>query len=150
MATKTAARRPTIIKALSTIALASLGAVALAWMSITPAQANRTEATASFQGRATLEGESVPVGTPVSAYVRGVKVHETSTFDIDGDSVYSIDIGADDQNTEAIEGARDNDLIVFRIGEHRVEEGAIWHDGTIQTLDINGKSTEAPVTIATR
>lgn len=150
MATRSRSNRPAIVNVISTVALATFGALALVWMSIVPAQANRSNATASFQGRATVEGENVPVGTAVSAYVRGVKVDETSTFDIDGNSVYSIDIGTDDENTDVIEGARDSDLIVFRIGEHGAEESAIWRDGTVQTVNIDGKLRDEPVTIATR
>ena len=151
MATKFSTRRPAILTILSTAALATLGALALAWLSITPAQATDNSPTASFQGLATVEGEDVAIGTTVSAYVRGVKVHETRTFDIDGDSVYSIDIGADDTRTEAVEGARDNDLVVFYIDQRRADAGGIWHDGTIQYLDIDGQSAdEPPVTIAAR
>lgn len=150
MATKSSTRRPAIVTILSTLALASLGALALAWLSIQPAQADHNDPVASFQGQATVEGENVPVGTTVSAYVRGVKVDETSTFDIDGASVYSIDIGADDLSTEAIEGARENDLVVFRIADHRADKSAFWTNGTVQYLNIDGQTEEPPVTIAAR
>ena len=150
MATNTTTRRSTLASIFSTLALASLGAVALVWLSVQPAQANHNDPTASFQGLATVEGENVPVGTPVSAYVRGVKVMETQTFDIDGDSVYSIDIGRDDENTKAIEGARENDLVVFHIDGHRSARDAFWQNGTIQYLDIDGQTDEPPVTIAAR
>ena len=150
MATTSRIRRPAV-KLLSATVLATLGVLALVWLSIKPAQAVDHRPAACFHGKATIEGKGVPVGTTVAAYVRGVKVQETYTFDIDGNSVYSIDISADDASTEAIDGAREDDLVVFHISDRRADKSAFWHAGTVQYLDIDGQPNDAPsATIAAR
>ena len=148
MATKTS--RSARVKYLAVAALAPLCALAIAGVSAQSAQADQAVAKSSLQGQATVDGRKVVVGTPVTAWVRGEMVAETRTFDIDGMSVYSLEIARDDDNTLAIEGARESELITFRIHDHMAQETGVWLSGKSQFLDLHGDSEarEEPVTIA--
>ena len=148
MAHKT--RRSARLKNLVNAAALPLCAVALMGLGNSGAQATQSAPVTSFQGVATIDGHKVPAGTPVTAWVRGVKVVETHTFDIDGTSVYALEIGQDNEDTGIVEGARTSDLITFRVQGHPTHDTSLWHAYKSQFLDLNGDTTaeQSPITIA--
>ena len=84
----------------------------------------------SFWGTATLNGGNAPDGTIVSAWINGVKCTETATFTNIGQSVYTIDVPADDPDTSGVQGGVEGNTIVFQIGTLNADQTAIWHEGT--------------------
>ncbi len=92
----------------------------------------------SFYGLVEENGASVPVGTVISAWINGVQYAETGCLSYDGNSVYAMDVPADDPGTPGtIEGGLEGDSVVFKIGGIEANQTGIWHGGTNQELNLS-------------
>ena len=67
-------------------------------------------APATLQGHVLIDGETAPIGTPVTAIVDGTQIAETSTTGTDR-AVYKLIVPADDPVTPEREGAAVGDLV---------------------------------------
>ena len=92
----------------------------------------------SFYGLAGENGANVPVGTVISAWINGVQYAETPCLLYDGNSVYAMDVPADDPGTPGTtEGGLEGDLVIFKIGGIVANQTGIWHGGINQELDLS-------------
>lgn len=92
----------------------------------------------SFYGTVKENGENVPVGTTISAWINGVQYGETHTLLYADVSVYAIDVPGDDPSTAGIlEGGIQGDIIVFKIGANLADLTAIWQTGTNNELNLS-------------
>jgi len=91
---------------------------------------------ASFYGTVTVNGTDAPEGTPVSAWIDGVRYATTDAFTFDGRSMYALDVPADDPATPEVDGGRPGYTIVLRIGGLKADQTATWHGGTNSRLDL--------------
>jgi len=107
-----------------------------AQLGLTPAAALIPPLPASFYGTVTVDGVDVPAGTPVSAWIAGVRYAETETFLYQGRAMYALDVPADDPATPEVEGRRPCDTIVFHIGELKAGQTAAWQGGTNTELHL--------------
>ena len=92
----------------------------------------------SFYGLVEGNGASVPLGTIISAWINGVQYAETLSLSYDGNSVYAMDVPADDPGTPGtIEGGLEGDLVEFKVGGIKANQTGIWHGGTNQELNLS-------------
>ena len=92
----------------------------------------------SFYGTVRVNGDYVPAGTIISAWINGVQYLETQTLIYNGESVYTIDVAGDDPSTPGIiEGGIQGDTIAFQIGSNLAEQTAIWQTGTNIELNLS-------------
>jgi len=84
----------------------------------------------SFYGTVTLNGGNAPDGTTITAWVNGIQCGVTSTTTYLGQSVYTIDVTADDPDTPEVDGGTELDTIVFKVGVYTADQTATWHSGT--------------------
>ena len=60
----------------------------------------------SFFGSVTADGSSLGAGREVSVSIDGVEFSETTTFLVDGESVFRIDVPGDIASTPEVEGGK--------------------------------------------
>ena len=95
---------------------------------------------ASFYGTVTLDGADVPVGTSVSARIKGVQYAETMVILFEDRPFYTIDVPADDPDTTEVEGGRLGDTVVFYVDGWPAKPTAVWQAGTNTALDLTATS----------
>ena len=97
----------------------------------------------SFYGTVKANSANVPVGTPVTALINGVPYAATTVTLYLSDTVYSLDVPGDDPTTPGvIEGGREGDTIVFRIGLNTIaDQTGVWHGGTNAMLNLSANPT---------
>jgi len=94
----------------------------------------------SFYGTVQINGENVEVGTVISAWIDGVQYASTTVILHEGVSVFAIDVPGDDTSTSGIiEGGKQGEPIVFKIGDLVADETAIWQTGTYLPQDLSVK-----------
>ncbi len=91
-------------------------AVATAVSATVPAAEAQPRFPSSFYGYVTLDGQPVPDGTPLEAFIAGVRYAQITTRTVEGQATYSIYVPQDDPMTTAIEGGHQNDTITFIVG----------------------------------
>lgn len=91
---------------------------------------------ASFFGMVKASGSNVSLSSKVSAWIDGVKYAETSVFEFNSDTVYTIDIPGDIISTPEIEGGRPGDTITFLVNNSVANQSAIWQSGTNSELNL--------------
>ncbi|MBC7345143.1 MAG: hypothetical protein H5U03_06980, partial [Clostridia bacterium] len=95
----------------------------------------------AFFGTVQVNGENVPNGTVVSAWIAGVKYAETTTFitlvNSQQVSVYTLTVPGDDPSTPEVEGGNEGDTVVFKVGQFQSEESGTWHEGADCELNLN-------------
>jgi len=95
--------------------------------------------TCGFYGNADIEGQSVPDGTWVKAWIDGKEVESVKTQQYtEGNSSYNYKIKIDDQ------GGFDGKTIVFTVGSLDLQAGtAEWTSGENSRLNLNGLESES-------
>jgi hypothetical protein len=94
----------------------------------------------SFYGAVKENGENVPVGAFVTAWINGVQYAYSTTQLYQGDTVYSLDIPGDDASTPAIEGGIPGDVVTFKINGLDTPETGVWQSGKNVMLDLTSIS----------
>ena len=102
----------------------------------------------SFRGTVKWNnGNNVPEGTAVSAWINGVKYAETQSQMDAGDSVYAIDVPGDDPDTTGVvEGGVEGNTVVFKVGDSTSSQTGTWHTGT--DVDLNLTAPPTAVTLS--
>lgn len=90
----------------------------------------------SFYGTVKINGANTPDGTMVEALINSQVVAQGSSQTYQGDSVYSLDVPGDDSSTTSLEGGREGDAIVFRIGGIMSNEQGAWHSAANVALNL--------------
>lgn len=80
----------------------------------------------SFWGTVKVNGENIPEGTIVSAWIDGVQYATCLSGIWEGNSAYSLDVPGDDPSTDPIEGGVLDDTIVFKIGDNAATQTGNW------------------------
>ena len=101
----------------------------------------------SFYGTVKANNANVSIGTPVTAWINGVQYASAPATLFQSDTVYSIDVPGDDLATPSvIEGGREGDTIVFRMGtQTTADQTGIWHSGTNVSLNLSANPTAVHV-----
>lgn len=94
----------------------------------------------TFFGTVTVAGSPVAPGTPVSAWLGGEPFAEAGTFEVDGQSVFRLDVPGDVSDTGATEGGVEGQEVVFRIGNAVTVETGTWSDGTVSRVDLSAEA----------
>ena len=105
-----------------------------------------------FFGPVTVDGVNVPDGTQVTAWIEGALLQTTSTSTSGTESVYVIDIPADDPVTAEKDGGVEGDTVLFSIAPGAQElagPSATWTAGAVIEHPLalgyeGGGSTEPP------
>lgn len=120
-------------------ALTCILAAVLSLAPVLPALADQPPGLPSgFWGTATFQHANVADGTVVAAWINGVNCGETLTFTTGDQSVYSIDVSADNPDTPGvIEGGTEGDTITFKIGAYAAGQTSAWYSGTNLEANIN-------------
>ncbi len=95
----------------------------------------------AFYGTVTQNGQNVPNGTLVSAWINGVQYAETTTFlttiGSQQVSVYTITVPGDDPSTPGVvEGGNEGDTVYFQVNGHLTDQTGTWHEGTDVELNL--------------
>lgn len=92
----------------------------------------------SFYGTVNENGENVPVGTIITAWINGVQYGITESLVYLGQSVYALDVPGDDPSTVGIiEGGIHGDTVVFKIGSNLADLTGVWKSGTNQLMNLS-------------
>lgn len=86
----------------------------------------------SFYGTVQLDGQNVPVGTEISAWVDAVKVSQTNVILFDDMSVYALDV--------ALAFNPQNATIIFRIGDNQSDINGYFAGGSNINLNLSANS----------
>jgi len=105
---------------------------------------------ASFYGTVTVNGTDAPEGTPVSAWIDGVRYATTDAFTFDGRSMYALDVPADDPATPEVDGGRPGDTIVFHVGGLKADQTAAWQGGTNTEMNLAAASARLFLPLVSR
>jgi hypothetical protein len=84
----------------------------------------------SFHGTVKVNGGNVSVGTSVTAWINGIQQGATTAIIYQGDTVYSMDIGADNTETPAVDGGIEGQTVIFHIGDLVADQTGTWSSGT--------------------
>ena len=89
----------------------------------------------SYWGTAKNDGDNVPVGALITAWINGVQYAQTSTMIYQGTTVYALDVPGDDPATTEIEGGVSGDPVEFRINGLPATQTGTWQSGS--NIEIN-------------
>jgi hypothetical protein len=101
----------------------------------------------SYYGAVTLNGANVPVGTPVSAWIGGVRYAAQPAGVYAGETIYSLVVPGDDPATAQIEGGAAGNTVMFQIGDHSAGQSAAWVSGGNIELDLAASVSTAPAIV---
>ena len=99
----------------------------------------------SFYGTILVNNANVPDGTPIEAVIAGQVVISSSVLTYQGNSVYSLDIPSDFEETSAIDGGKEGDTIHFKVGGLLASQTGTWHSGTNVELNLTISSAATPL-----
>jgi len=95
----------------------------------------------TFYGTVKKAGTNVPNGTIVSAWIGGTQYASATTSTYGADSVYSLNVPADDPDTTlAKEGGINGDVISFRVGSDTASQTAAFSSGANPNLNLTAFS----------
>ena len=101
----------------------------------------------SFHGAIEVNGENLPDGLLVVAWING-EAYASGYTQIDlGNSVYSLDVPGDDPDTPEREGGREGDTVQFELGGVLADQAGTWHSGTDVQLDLTLLASGVPPTL---
>lgn len=101
----------------------------------------------SFFGTVKIDGVNVPLTTTLSAWIDGVKYAESGVSLCLADTVYGLDVPADDLSTPVKEGGVTGDIVTFRIGSRPAQQTAQWRSGVNVLLPLSRLSPGAPFSL---
>ena len=101
----------------------------------------------SFYGVIKINGVSVPTGTLVTAWISGTQCAEAAVTPYGSDSVYGLNVPADDPDTLARDGgvAGDPITISVRAGGQVIVRTAIWQSGSNVRVDLAQHTKFLPI-----
>lgn len=102
----------------------------------------------SFYGTVKINSKNVANGTLIEALVNGKVYAQSYTQMYEGDSVYTVSIPGDDPGTATVDGAREGDVISFKVGGIAAQQTGTWHSGTNEQLDLSAVTSNTPNTPA--
>ena len=92
-------------------------------------------------GTVKINGQLVPDGTRVTAWIGGVQYASTTTV---GGGWYSIDVPGDDPDTAGKEGGVDGDTVVFKVGSETAPQRGTWAGLGAPRIDLAVTTTPTP------
>jgi hypothetical protein len=98
----------------------------------------------SFYGTVKVNTANVPDGTLIQALINGKVYAEKASQTVKADSMYLLNVPGDDPGTAEIEGGREGDQVIFKIGEAQADQTGAWKSGTILAVNLSA-STVAPL-----
>ena len=117
-------------------ALLALAALVTATVWTSTLVADPPDRTSSFFGTVTLDGESVAVGTEISASVGGVELDTSTVFESPEGSAYRVDVPTDLVGTPAVEGGSDGQEVRLLIAGAPAPQVGTFVGGQFQRLDL--------------
>ena len=100
----------------------------------------------SFYGTVKLNHANVTDGTVVQAFIGAQMIAQGYTQAYQDDSVYSLDIPADNPDTLLIDGGREGDTINFKVAGILANETGAWHSATAVQLNLTVSSASTTMT----
>jgi hypothetical protein len=101
----------------------------------------------SFHGVIRVNGENLPDGLLVVAWINGEAYASSYTQTDQGNSVYSLEVPGDDPDTPEREGGREGDTVQFELGSVLTDQAGTWHSGTSVQLDLTLLASGVPPTL---
>lgn len=95
-----------------------------------------SSAPATFYGKVKQNGDNVAAGLSVVAMIDGKPYGRGETLNYQGESVYVIDVPADDLITEIVEGAKPGQTINLQVGGVVAKESVAWHNEQATQVDL--------------
>jgi hypothetical protein len=99
----------------------------------------------TFYGTIQHSGHPGPANVQVTGQVDNQAIAQTKSFAFNGESVYVLDVPADDQETEMIEGGRTGQSISFQVAGRTVGQTGIWQPGIAEEVNLIVTSLEYPL-----
>lgn len=94
-----------------------------------------TQIPATYYGIIKREGANLPVGVPFVAQV-GEKQFVGRSLLHNGESVYTVDVPADDPTTEELEGAKPGEPVQFIIDGVVADQSSVWQPGDLREANL--------------
>jgi hypothetical protein len=99
--------------------------------------ASNSSMPATLYGSITFEGQNISSGITVTAAISDVQYAQTQVVTHEGQSVFVLDIRADDPNTETVEGGQPGQVVTFKVGcAAGIVETANWMPGQAQAINL--------------
>ena len=115
--------------------------VLFAFVASVAAQPGPPPLPSSFWGTVRINGQNVPVGTEISAWINGTRYAWMASFTYPGwGSVYALDVPGDQIGTPQIEGGKAGDMVRFKVGNYWADQTALWCSGTNTRLDLTAST----------
>ncbi len=123
------------------------GIVLALMLAVVPAAWALPPLPSSFYGTVKANSANVSAGTQVTALINGVPYAAITVTLYLSDTVYALDVPGDDPATPGvIEGGREGDTIVFRMGLNTsADQTGVWHSGTNVMLNLSANPTAVRV-----
>jgi hypothetical protein len=90
----------------------------------------------TFHGAIRVNGENLPDGLLVVAWINGEAYASGYIWTDRGNSVYSLEVPGDDPDTPEREGGREGDTVQFELGGVLADQAGTWHSRTSVQLDL--------------
>lgn len=98
----------------------------------------------SFYGTVKIGGENVPDDAVIEATINGIAYASTIVQMDNGNTVYAINVPADDPDTPGIEGGVHGDTIVFLVGGEPAHETGTWVSESNVELNLTLDEKDGP------
>lgn len=91
---------------------------------------------ATYYGRITFEAQSIATGITVTAFISDTPIASAQVVSYEGQSVFVMDILADNQNTQQLEGGHKDQIVTFQVGCTKEEFMASWRPAQAQEINV--------------
>ena len=105
--------------------------------------------TSSFHGSVTVNGSNVPVGTPITAWIDGVRYASAATTLVTGTTVYNLNVPRDLPEAAGEHINKEGDTIVFLVGDLIASQTGTWHSNSDVLLDLTAVHVPTSFTCTT-
>ena len=103
----------------------------------------------NFHGTVKVNGSNVPVGTPVTAWIDGVRYASATTTLVSGNTVYDLIVPKNPPSAANKSVSKEGDTIQFQVGDLMASQTGTWYSDTSVILDLTAIHVPAGVSCTT-
>jgi hypothetical protein len=99
----------------------------------------------AFWGNVSINGQNIPAGTLITAWISDTQVTQTTALIRNGASVYTLDIPGDNPDTPALDGGNPGEVVRFKVGTWWAEESGTWQTGDASNMNLTRDDLASPL-----